>query len=119
MVHTAWEVPGLDAALVDGAREHIRCAEGESRGRGLRGGNTAAKPDAWRPVVCMRRRQLIPQGEHRRQQGDGRTVVGVPAGVGFGRQVRHQGNRRGQFGFLRAEASELRQAGEVFGRRRR
>jgi hypothetical protein len=43
----------------------------------------------------------------------------VPAGVGFGRQVRHEGNRRGQLNFFGAEASELRQAGEVFGRRRR
>ena len=61
-----------------------------------------AAPDPQRAVVAVLCLHAVTQGQHRRQEDDGRLVVGMAAGVGLGRQVLGQGNACRPAGLLRA-----------------
>ncbi len=85
----------LDARLVDRAGHQVGRPHRQRRGRRPRRRDAAGRADAERPIVAMPLRHACRAGSASSATDDRRLVVGVPAGIGLGRDVvGHRNSRR-------------------------
>ncbi len=88
--------PGLDAGLVDGSGEDKRGAHGKGRGGGGGGGDPSGQSHGGAIDVAVLIPEVVPKGHEGGQEGQGRAVVGMAAGIGLGGQVRRDGDLTSQ-----------------------
>ena len=82
---------GFHASLIDRTGGNKSCAHSESRVSCVGCSNTACRTHSWHRGILVTRLEFIAQRQDGRQQQHQRTIVGVPAGIGFGGDViRHR-----------------------------
>ena len=88
----------FNAGLVHRSGNDIGRSHGKGRGSRIRGGDPPAEPHAQPPGISVFGGQFVAKGLHGGQKGQGRAVVGMAAGIGFGGKIVGHGDFGGHLG---------------------